>query len=768
MLSIAPGAGIAAFASPAAISSPANLGAAVVAPSIALAGNTSVDLSTAFNLEGITADGATFSGGLDGVGYAYSGSNVGPSLGWNNASFNIGPLGSANVIHAAGQSITLPSGQDSQLDFLATGVEGNQPNQTFVVNYSDGTSASLTQNISDWFTPQNYAGESIAAATNYRNTASGSMDSRTFNVYGYSINLDSTKTVSSIVLPNNGNVEVLAVTLLAPVDAPTGLTATAVSASEIDLSFTDSAGDASGYNVYRSTQSGAESATPINTAPLPPNATTYQDTTALAGNSYFYVVKAVNGPVVSASSNEATAATVATSGNTTQVDLGSAYNLLGIVADGDTFSAGLDGLGNALSGTQLGSTVTSNTVSFAIGPLGSNNVIQSLGQNVALPASQFSQLDFLATGVNGNQPNQVFKVNYTDGTSTTVSQSLSDWYTPQNYAGETVAAMSPYRDKANGGMDNRRFDIYSYAISLDSTKTVSSITLPNNSHVDVLAISTVAPIAAPTGLTASAVSSSEVDLSFTAPTATSTGFNIYRGTSAGAESTTPLNGTPLPANTTTYQDTSVLPGNTYFYTVKTVNLPATSPASNEASATVASSAGSTQVDLASAYNLLGITQDGAPFSGGLDGLGFALSGAALGSTVTAGGASYQIGPVGSANVVQASGQTISLPASHFSTLSFLATGVDGNQPGQSFTVNYSDGTSTHFTQGISDWFTPQGYSGETVAVHTAHRNTASGGADHRTFDVYSYSLTLDNSKTVSSITLPNNHHVTVLAIDAQS
>ena len=41
----------------------------------------------------------------------------------------------------------------------ATGVNGNQANQTFTVNYSDGTSTSFTQSLSDWFTPQNYAGE---------------------------------------------------------------------------------------------------------------------------------------------------------------------------------------------------------------------------------------------------------------------------------------------------------------------------------------------------------------------------------------------------------------------------------------------------------------------------------------------------------------------------------------------------------------------------------------------------------------------------------
>ena len=45
-----------------------------------------------------------------------------------------------------------------------------------------------------------------------------------------------------------------------------------------------------------------------------------------------------------------------------------------------------------------------------------------------------------------------------------------------------------------------------------------------------------------------------------------------------------------------------------------------------------------------------------------------------------------------------------------------------------------------------------------------YRNTASGGRDTRAFDVYDYSFTLDNTKTVASITLPNDNNVKLLAI----
>jgi hypothetical protein len=66
------------------------------------------------------------------------------------------------------------------------------------------------------------------------------------------------------------------------------------------------------------------------------------------------------------------------------------------------------------------------------------------------------------------------------------------------------------------------------------------------------------------------------------------GYNVYRGTTSGGESSTPLNSTPI--NGTTFTDESVAAGVTYYYLVTSVasNGTTQSPASNEASATVPS------------------------------------------------------------------------------------------------------------------------------------------------------------------------------------
>jgi hypothetical protein len=79
-----------------------------------------------------------------------------------------------------------------------------------------------------------------------------------------------------------------------------------------------------------------------------------------------------------------------------------------------------------------------------------------------------------------------------DGTTTTVSQSLSDWYTPQSYAGESKALSMAYRLTSSGATDNRTFDLYEYSLAINNAKTVESVALPSSRDVVVLAM-TLAP-----------------------------------------------------------------------------------------------------------------------------------------------------------------------------------------------------------------------------------------------------------------------------------
>src|SRR5438477_6628625 len=186
------------------------------------------------------------------------------------------------------------------------------------------------------------------------------------------------------------------------------------------------------------------------------------------------------------------------------VSLAGAFHRVAVVNDGTTFSGGLDGGGSALSAPQLGSSVTLNGTFYDFGDTNVNDVVRAAGQAVGLPNINASRVSFIATGVNGNQANQTFRITYTDGSPQTITHSISDWFTPQNYPGESPAVTTAYRDTAGGGRDNRTFRVYAYGLAVDTARQVQSITLPNNGNVEVLAVdvTSTAPRQQPNDITA--------------------------------------------------------------------------------------------------------------------------------------------------------------------------------------------------------------------------------------------------------------------------
>ena len=181
------------------------------------------------------------------------------------------------------------------------------------------------------------------------------------------------------------------------------------------------------------------------------------------------------------------------------------------------------------------------------------------------------------------------------------------------------------------------------------------------------------------------------------------------------------------------------------------------------SAAVGTTGAGTQVDLSSEFNVNGIYTDGSTYStGGLDGTGYSYSANLLTPSRVFNGTLLKFGPANLPDAVGCSGQTVVLPAGQFSSLMLMATGVEGNQASQTLTVNYTDGTSSQFSQSFSDWFTPQKFHGEFEGVAMAYRNFDNGTKDQRTFNLYEYRLVLNPAKTVQSVTLPNNAHVVLL------
>jgi subtilase family serine protease len=209
--------------------------------------------------------------------------------------------------------------------------------------------------------------------------------------------------------------------------------------------------------------------------------------TATIGNSTV-TLKGTSGTLSASTAFTLTVAAPA-SGSTT-VSLAPYYNVNALVTDGHTFTGGgLDGgLNGSVTAYSENLTGMQQTIAGTLFVFGPANALDSVSaKTITLPAGQYAAIRLLATGVNGAQAAQLFKVTYTDGSSTTMTQSLSDWFTPQNFAGESKAITMAYRDNGAGQRDNRTFYLYEYAFALNPAKTVASITTPNSRNVVLLA-----------------------------------------------------------------------------------------------------------------------------------------------------------------------------------------------------------------------------------------------------------------------------------------
>jgi parallel beta-helix repeat protein len=91
-----------------------------------------------------------------------------------------------------------------------------------------------------------------------------------------------------------------------PLDAPSGLAATAISSVRVDLSWTDNSSDETGFKIERKT---GEGGTYAQIATRSANVTTYSNTGLTQNTIYYYRVRAYNASGDSAFSNEAAATT---------------------------------------------------------------------------------------------------------------------------------------------------------------------------------------------------------------------------------------------------------------------------------------------------------------------------------------------------------------------------------------------------------------------------------------------------------------------------
>lgn len=174
-----------------------------------------------------------------------------------------------------------------------------------------------------------------------------------------------------------------------------------------------------------------------------------------------------------------------------------------------------------------------------------------------------------------------------------------------------------------------------------------------------------------------------------------------------------------------------------------------------------------QMPLASYANLAGIYTNGTKFTtGGFNTTGSAYSASLLSKSLTYGGVTYAIGAPNVKDMVRGSSPpVIKLSGGTYKTLKLLGAAISANQKtAQVFTVTYTDGTTSKFSQSISNWLTPQHYKDESIALSMAYCDTSKGGQTKSAHYLYQYSFTLNSAKTVKSLTIPSNKDVIVAAV----
>ena len=294
-----------------------------------------------------------------------------------------------------------------------------------------------------------------------------------------------------------------------------------------------------GYNIYQGTTAGGESATPVNGSALI-SGTSVTIPGLTDGTTYYFKVQAVNavgGSPLSAEVSNAPAGVPATVSTTTITPSSNSVALSWTAPA----SNGSDILGYNVYRTATapvaGVSALVTTLNTSGAYFGGAYINGTCGSGATLPLNG-TQCD---ANNNLTTSNLITGTTYTDATAT---NGTSYYYvvTAVNAIGESTAVLAS-----------------------------SLATTPG-------AVTT-----APTGVSVAQGASSTLTLSWSSNTAATTGFNIYQGTTAGGESTTPINALPI-ANVSTgnsYTATGLTVGTTYYFVIKALNSVGLSGSSSE-------------------------------------------------------------------------------------------------------------------------------------------------------------------------------------------
>ncbi len=342
---------------------------------------------------------------------------------------------------------------------------------------------------------------------------------------------------------------------------PTNLTASVISSTQINLAWTDNATDEGGYQIER--LSGAGTFTSI--ASVGPNVTTYSNTGLTPGTSYWYRVRAANANGISTPSNVVTART---SGGGSPTPFSGVPSAIPGTIQAEDFDNGgqgvayLDGstgnLGRAYRTTDVDIDSTTDTGGgYYVGWMRAGEwLLYSV--NVATAGTYTLEARVASSGLGGTFHVEANGVNVSGTMSVPDTGGWQAWQTITKPVTLTAGTQS-------------------IRIVLDTIGPSGAVC--NLNFVRFISAGPTVPVA-PTDLTATAVSSTEINLAWTDNASNETGFAIER--SPDGTTFAPL--TTVGANVTSYQNTGLTASTTYHYRVRATNEVGPSAWSNVANA----------------------------------------------------------------------------------------------------------------------------------------------------------------------------------------
>jgi predicted phage tail protein len=377
-----------------------------------------------------------------------------------------------------------------------------------------------------------------------------------------------------------------ATTTAAPITAPrspSALAATAVSASQINLSWTDNADNESGFEL----ESSADGIAFSKLADLAANTTSYQHTGLKPNTRYWYQVRAKNAGGNSGFSNVADATTaevapaeplrlLALPVSNTQIDLSWVDNSLNETgfelessSDGINFSKLADLPANTISYQNTG-LKTLTTYWYRI------RAVNTIGKSPYSGIATAKTLDV--------PPAAPERLTATTFSSSRIDLSWQDLSTNEtgfelqrSADGAVFSKIAEIAANSTSYQDAGLLPATKYWYRIRATNTASPSAFSNTASATTL---DVVP-AAPARLTASAISYQQVNLSWADVSGNETGFQLERSVDGSGFSKV----ADLAVNVTTYEDKSVASLTKYFYRIRAVNAIGFSDFSNVAEVT---------------------------------------------------------------------------------------------------------------------------------------------------------------------------------------